>query len=132
MADSCITIETAHGNYKSTLSWLEKLLGFNDDLERLIEAVGHAGVDALRSGTPVDTGLAMSSWGFTTTRSPRLIQIGWHNYDIEGGYNVAILVQYGHGTGTGGYVKGRDFINPAMQPLFDKFAADIYKEVSSI
>ena len=96
----------------------------------VLHAAGQKGVEALKKATPKDTSLAASSWGYTVDGVDGDYTITFHNYDIEGGYNVAVLIQYGHGTGTGGYVAGRDFINPALQPIFDNLADDVWKEIN--
>lgn len=110
----------------------------NKFLEKLLEKVqlgsldkyGRMGVEALSASTPVYTGLAAKSWYYTIDREVKgRVSITWHNSDIEGGYSVVLLVQYGHGTKGGTYVQGVDFINPAMKPVFDKIAEDLYKEV---
>lgn len=94
-----------------------------------LEKAGRAGVKALEAATPKNTGLVSSAWFFDIVKGPLSSTIEWHNADIEGGYNVALLIQYGHGTGTGGYVKGLDYINPALEPIFKAFADDVLKEV---
>lgn len=71
------------------------------------------------------------SWEYKIVQNRGSVSIEWYNTDVENGSNVAILVQYGHGTGTGGYVQGRDFINPAMRPIFDEIAQKLWKEVTS-
>lgn len=95
----------------------------------LLDKYGKLGVQALQDATPRDTGLASSSWNYTIDRSSDGVRLSWSNSDIENGYNVAILIQYGHGTKSGTYVEGRDFINPAMQSIFDNIAKDLWKEV---
>lgn len=96
-----------------------------------LSAGGRAGVDALSSNTPKDTGRAAGSWGYDVRHDKGDYEIEWFNTDIEGGYNVAILIQYGHGTGTGGYVPGRDFINPAMKSVFDSISTDVWRQVTN-
>jgi hypothetical protein len=91
---------------------------------------GQMGVDALMEATPVETGRAAVSWGYEIVRGAGWVGINWYNTNVEGGYNVALLLQYGHGTGTGGYVQGRDYINPAMAPVFDRILYDAMKEVA--
>jgi hypothetical protein len=81
--------------------------------------------------TPVDTGLTATSWGYEITNEPGKVTISWTNYNREGGALVAILLQYGHGTGTGGYVAGRDYINPAIKPIFDQIAEEVWRRVTS-
>ena len=116
------------GDYKNTYSFLKKISGGNlfSDLDRY----GHMGVEALASATPVDTGLAANSWAYRIIRDTYGPGIEWFNTDVENGMNVIILIQYGHGTGTGGYVQGRDYINPAMRPVFDYIADDVWKKVT--
>ncbi len=90
------------------------------------------GVDALSRATPVETSLTASSWNYLVSKDSRGSGISWNNTNMTaGGTPVAILIQYGHGTGTGGYVAGIDFINPAMSPIFDKIVDDLWKEVRS-
>lgn len=115
------------GNYDKTLSFLEFLR--SGDLYSNLDYYGRIGVDALAAATPVDTGLLQHSWGYQIGHSHERYSITWFNTDIEGGLNIAIIVQYGHGTGTGGYVEGRDYINPAIQPIFDRMVVDIWRQV---
>lgn len=98
---------------------------------RNLHAFGRQGVDALASASPVDTGLMAQSWGYQVELTRDKASISWFNTDREGGVNIAVIVQYGHATGTGGYVAGRDFINPAMRPLFDKIANDVWRQVTN-
>jgi hypothetical protein len=119
---------------KGSFEKIEKFLRTSMDqrISAVLQRYGSTGVNALRAATPVDTNLAASSWGFRVSRESRS---GWvltfTNSDIETGFPVAIMIQYGHGTGTGGYVAGRDYINPAIQPIFDKISNDLWKEVMS-
>lgn len=89
------------------------------------------GVAALSRATPQDSGLASGSWSYDIVRTGKSIMIGWKNANVEGGYPVALMIQYGHGTGTGGYVAGIDYINPAMRPIFDQIAETVWKAVIS-
>ena len=91
---------------------------------------GREGVAALSSATPVDTGKTASSWYYTIEQKEGSVSITFHNSNIQNGVPIAIILQYGHGTGTGGWVEGRDYINPAIQPIFDKIAEDAWKEVA--
>jgi hypothetical protein len=120
---------TCDGIYKETADWLDGLKPA--DIFVNLDHYGRLGVDALMMATPVDTGLAASSWGYRVIDDKRGPSIEWYNDDIEGGYSVVILLQYGHGTRGGGYVQGRDFINPAIQPVFDSIAKDIWEKVSA-
>lgn len=107
-------------------------------LERAKEAVhlgdldrfGRAGVAALASATPVDSGETATSWYYEITNKNNTIIISFHNSNIQNGVPIAIILQYGHGTGTGGWVQGRDYINPAIQPIFDQIANYAWKEVT--
>ena len=89
------------------------------------------GVNALRAATPVDTGLTGASWGYEIDMGRDGVRIIWTNTNMNNGVNIAIILQYGHGTGTGGYVAGRNYINPAIRPIFDKIAEDVWKAVTS-
>ena len=93
---------------------------------------GQAGVEALASATPVDTGLTANSWYYEIEKSNSRASITFYNSNVQNGIPIAIILQYGHGTGTGGWVEGRDYINPAIRSVFDKLAADAWKEVTSV
>lgn len=90
---------------------------------------GRAGVDALSSATPVDTGLTARSWYYKINTKNGVTEISFHNSNIQNGIPIAIILQYGHATRNGGWVEGRDYINPAIQPIFDKIANDAWREV---
>lgn len=118
---------TNKGTYKKTYRFLYKLI--RNEPFKSLDHYGRMGVDALSSATPVDTGLSSESWDYRIIKNPP--GIVWFNTDIATGVPVVILLQYGHGTGTGGYVQGRDFINPAIQPIFDNMIPEIWKEVTA-
>lgn len=99
------------------------------DMFNTLDRFGQEGVAALSAATPIDTGLAASSWDYRVERSRGVWSITWLNNDIEGGAQVVLLLQYGHGTGTGGFVQGRDFINPAMRPIFDRIENEAWEAV---
>lgn len=99
---------------------------------KILEEYGERGVSALSSATPVDTGLAATSWYYKVSRDGTGSRIEFFNSDIENGFPVAIMLQYGHGTGTGGWVEGRDYINPAIQPIFDELAEEAWEEVTRV
>lgn len=98
----------------------------------ILDKYGRKGVKALASATPLESGLAASSWGYEIERGRGTARIIFTNSDIENGFPVAIMLQYGHGTGTGGWVEGRDYINPAIQPIFDEIADEAWKEVTKL
>jgi len=118
---------SSSGSTKNTQDFLETIAKAN--LFETLAIFAQAGVDALASATPVDTGLTASSWGYEIESDGSSFSIRWTNNHIDDGANVAILLQYGHGTGTGGYVSGQDYINPAIQPIFDQIAEEVWKKV---
>lgn len=98
----------------------------------VLEKYGAKGVAALSSATPLDTGKTAGSWSYEVSRTGSGAKIEFINSHINKGVNIAIILQYGHGTGTGGWVQGRDYINPAIQPIFDEITEAVWKEVTSI
>lgn len=116
------------GTFDKTMNFLNKLI--HGDIYRELDNYGQMGVAALSASTPVNTGLTAHSWSYRIIDNHREKGIEWYNSNLDAqGTPIAILIQYGHGTGTGGYVAGRDFINPAMRPLFDQIANDVWKKV---
>lgn len=98
----------------------------------ILDKYGRKGVSALKAATPVDSGLAANSWYYEIERGSDYVRIVFRNSDIESGFPVAVMLQYGHGTGTGGWVEGRDYINPSIQPLFDAMAEEAWREVTKL
>lgn len=96
----------------------------------ILDRYAREGVAALASVTPIESGLTANSWSYEISRSGRGYTITWNNSNIEDGVNIAVILQYGHGTGTGGYVRGQDYINPAIKPVFDKIADEVWKAVT--
>ena len=96
-----------------------------------LDKFGRAGVVALQQATPKDTGLTAASWDYKIERSSGSVRISFHNSNIQNGIPIAILLQYGHATRSGSFVEGRDYINPAIQPIFDQIAEDAWKEVTN-
>lgn len=123
-----ITVKVT-GSFEKTQAFLKRVSKL--DILGLLRASAQEGVNALSRVTPIETGVAAHSWGFEVSNSGGIYTIIWTNSDVENGFPVVIMLQYGHGTGTGGYVAGYDFINPAMRPVFDKIADDIWKAVIS-
>lgn len=115
------------GNFNKT----EKFLTQNQHLNIIpvLERYGQEGVNALSIATPTDSGLTASSWSYKVIHTKRGYSITWSNSNIVDGVPIAVLLQYGHATRDGGYVQGRDYINPALKPIFDKIATDAWKEV---
>lgn len=120
--------------HKGNLSKTTRFLRNAKDAARLdiLDRYGREGVAALASATPVDSGLTASSWYYEVTTNSRTSKITFYNSNIQNGVPIAIILQYGHGTGTGGWVQGRDYINPAIQPIFDKITNDVWREVTKI
>lgn len=120
---------TSRGSTKRTEDFLR---GIKDkDLRGILSSYAEEGVAALIAATPRESGLAAESWGYTIEVSANSAKIIWTNSDVEDGFPVAIMLQHGYGTGTGGYVQGRDYINPAMKPVFDRISDRVWKEVTN-
>lgn len=118
------------GDFSKLSNMLEKMKEGID--LGLLDKYGRAGVAALRSATPVDTGLTADSWGYEITRKKGSVSIVFTNANVQKGIPIAIILQYGHATGNGGWVEGRDYINPAIRSVFDKLADNAWEEVSSV
>ena len=118
------------GDFSKLTSFLERAKNVIKIGE--LDKYGREGVAALTSATPVDSGLTASSWYYKIERQNGSASINFYNSNINEGVPIAIILQYGHGTGTGGWVEGRDYINPAIQPIFDKIADDAWKEVAKL
>lgn len=118
---------TTRGNFKKTESLLEKIRNRNPMV--VLNKLGQLGVDVLTAATPKDTGLTASSWYYEIVKTKEGYDVQWLNSNVVEGFNVALLIQYGHGTGGGGYVAGIDYINPVMDDLFKAAQIDIRKEV---
>ena len=116
------------GDFSRTTRFLEraKHVVRLADLDRF----GREGVAALASATPVESGLTASSWYYEITYSKSGAKIAFYNSNIQNGVPIAIILQYGHGTGTGGWVEGRDYINPAIRPIFDRIVDEAWREVT--
>lgn len=118
---------TSQGSFDKTEAWLKKMSKLKFD--SILKKYGQMGVTALASATPVESGLTASSWSYEVVGNQQNFTITWTNSHVVEGANIAILLQYGHGTGTGGYVQGRDYINPAIIPVFDKIRDELFREV---
>ena len=97
-----------------------------------LDKYGREGVAALASATPVDSGLTASSWYYKIEQKNNSITISFYNSNIQNGVPMAVILRYGHGTRNGGWVQGRDYINPAIQPIFDRIANDAWREVTKV
>lgn len=116
------------GSFKNTERFLNRIL--KGRIYDALGPLGEKGTAALRGATPVDSRLTADSWTHEIRVSSSSAEIVWMNTNVVDGVNIAIILQYGHGTGTGGYVSGRDYINPAIRPIFDQIADAVWKEVT--
>ena len=123
-----ITLEES-GSYSSTTTWLQRLGRMS--IEQQLARYGAKGVKALAASTPVETGKTASSWSYSVTRKGDTWILFWENTNVVRGVPIAIILQYGHVTGTGGWVQGRDYINPAIKPLMDEIAEGVWRTVKN-
>lgn len=119
---------TQKGSFKNAEQFFDNSKNISRRLRTAFDKYGAEGVEALRSATPVNSGLTANGWSYTIEDWG----IGFNNSNIQNGYSVALLIQYGHATKNGGYVQGIDFINPALRPIFDKIAEECWKEIQKI
>lgn len=117
------------GNFNNTERFFKRAQKM--DFYKNLEKYAREGVTALASATPVDSGKTAASWGYEIQKRHGKVSIYWTNSNINNGVPIAVILQYGHGTNNGGYVQGRDYINPAIRPIFDKIAENAWKEVTS-
>ena len=115
------------GNFDKTLGWLNLIQRI--EMRSVLEKHAQEGINALSSATPVETGVTANSWKYKIDISKNAITIEWYNTNENNGVPIALILQYGHGTGTGGYVRGIDYINPAMKPIFDNIANEVFTEI---
>lgn len=120
---------TSKGDFSKTIKFLNKVK--NVKINDILSKYGKIGVNALSQATPKDSGVTSRSWNYKIEVNNDNASIVWYNTNIVKGVNIAVILQYGHGTRNGGWVEGRDYINPAMKPIFDKIADQVWKEVIS-
>lgn len=118
------------GDFKKMYKFLNGLR--SKDIYSRVEEYARLGVDALSSSTPVRSGLTSESWSYEIEQNSGMTRITWTNSNVNKGVNIAIILQYGHGTRNGGYVQGYDYINPAIQPIMDIIADNVWKEVAKL
>lgn len=116
------------GDWNTTKKFLDKAKGVFKKYS--FDDYGKMGVEALRANTPIDTGSTANSWYYKIERDGKGVTINWLNRNVNKGVVIAVILQYGHGTGNGGYVRGTDYINPAMRNIFQKIADDMWREVT--
>jgi hypothetical protein len=118
------------GSWDDTTKFLDRMS--KGDIFDALEAQAQRGVSALAAATPLDSGVTAASWSYEVVKNGGDYTIWWKNSHIDAdGTPIAIMLQYGHGTGTGGYVQGRDYINPAIRPIFDEIEDSVWKAVTS-
>jgi hypothetical protein len=120
---------SSKGDFKRTANFLTKMS--KGDLFRNLDGLAQKGVAALAAATPFDSGNTAGKWSYEVKVGMRSSTITWKNSNLENGFPVAVMLQYGHGTGSGGYVQGRDYINPTLKPIFDRIADQAWKAVIS-
>lgn len=118
---------TSKGDFNRTFKFLNFMEKWKVD--KILNKYGEKGVSALAAATPIDSGKTANSWSYNIESSGNSATIYWSNTNVNKGVNIAVILQFGHGTGTGGYVQGRDYINPAMRPIFDRIAEEAWMEV---
>lgn len=119
---------THKGDFTKTTQFLNKVSKL--PIRSILEKYGNMGVQALSAATPIDSGKTASSWVYDIEMTNSGYQINWNNTNVNKGVNIALILQMGHGTRNGGYVRGRDYINPAIQPVFDQLANEAWQEVT--
>lgn len=116
------------GNFSITRKFIARVLSGQQYAS--LNKWGRVGCEALATATPRDTGKTAESWRYIVIKERSGVKIQWYNTNMNEGEVIALLIQFSHGTGTGGYIQGRDFINPAIQPIFDKIQEAVWKEVT--
>lgn len=119
---------TQKGDFRQTRNFLRKIT--SGDLYKNLDQLAREGVAALSAATPMDSGKTADSWDYTIERTKNKTSIYWTNSNFNDGVSIAVILQYGHATKNGGFVLGRDYINPALRPIFDRIANDAWKELT--
>ena len=118
------------GDFSKVTKYFKRLK--EADRFKILDKYGQAGVAALASATPVKSGKTAASWYYTIETKNGSASISFHNSNIQNGVPIAIILQLGHGTRNGGWVEGRDYINPAIQPIFDQITQHAWREVTKL
>ena len=118
------------GDFSKSKSFLKKIAKKTNELS--LDEWGRIGVETLSSATPIDTGKTANSWYYTITKTKSGLKLVWNNSNVNDGVNIALIIQYGHVSKSGVYIKGRDYINPALRPVFDKIAETAWREVKGV
>ena len=117
------------GSFDNTTRFLNKMKRF--DFDKILDSYGRLGVEELQKATPKRTGTTADSWEYSIERDKGKVSIVWSNTNVQNGVNIAVIIQYGHGTRTGGYVEGIDYINPALRSTFDRMSKEMWRAVTS-
>lgn len=115
------------GDFKNTEKFLKNKKRININI---LDKYGKIGVEALKKNTPVDTGVTSNSWYYKIENQNGKVTLNFYNSNVKNNVNIAIIIQYGHGTKNGGWVEGIDYINPAVQPVFDKILNDVWGDLN--
>lgn len=115
------------GDFKNTEKFLKNKKRININI---LDKYGKIGVEALKKNTPVDTGVTSNSWYYEIENQNGKVTLNFYNSNVKNNVNIAIIIQYGHGTKNGGWVEGKDYINPAVQPVFDKILSDVWGDIN--
>jgi hypothetical protein len=121
---------TQKGDFSTVERYLRRMKTL--ELNAILNKYATLGQNALSNATPVESGETAASWYYTIVQRPGYYSIRWHNRHVEDGVPIAVILQYGHGTGTGGYVQGRDYIMPAIRPIFDQIVDEAWREVIKV
>jgi hypothetical protein len=121
---------TERGDFSNTERYLRRMKTL--ELNAILTKYATLGQNALSNATPVESGETAASWYYSIVQRPGYFSIRWHNRHVEDGVPIAVILQYGHGTGTGGYVQGRDYIMPAIRPIFDQIVDEAWREVTKV
>lgn len=117
----------SRGSFRKTDNFLQTMK--RKDIYKSLEHYGRMGTNGLQAATPVETGITANAWYHKVSRSGKYYSITWYNYHVDSGIPIVILLQYGHATKNGGFVQGRDFINPVIVPLFNQISNEVWKAV---
>lgn len=117
----------SRGSFRNTENFLSVMK--RKDIYASLERYGREGMQGLAANTPVESGITANAWSYRVYRTGKVYGITWYNHHVESGIPIVILLQYGHATRNGGFVQGRDFINPVIRPLFDRIANEVWKAV---
>ena len=133
MAGKSVIQFTHKGNFNKLENFLSRAVHVKPLVRKILDKYGKRGVEALKEATPKDTGKTSESWIYKIVEDEKgNLKIEWHNTNVNDGQMIAILLQYGHATRNGGYVQGQDYINPAIDSIFNNMAKEAWKEVSNV